>query len=581
MKITCQSCASKYTIADEKVAGKTVKIKCKKCGATIVVNGNEVGFQAAPADPYAQQGAPPDEGGGGAEEGGDGQTSVFTGEQGGAPAGGGDWTVNVADDDQRTMSSAQIAEAYASGIINNDTYVWKDGMGDWSPLSGVPELVALVRKPAAAAAPAPRPAAGFAPPAAAAPAAGLAGAAMMDQAPPAAAPAAAAPPAAARRAVQRETADPFQAREQAVAAATPPPKIDKSVGERNENSMLFSISALTAAKDARDNDRAPAARGAKNGGRGGVDDIMNLGGGIAAAPMLAPPPMLAPVVEAPPPPPMAQAAMMPGAGMGMPGAAPHHAGMPMTNPGYATGMPDDNPYAKKKSPMGLIIGIVAGLAVVGGALAFFLTRPDPNATTTPDQAAVTTSTPTQTAAPTTPTPPTAGTQVAAADTAAPATTGSPSDPGGAKPAVGSNPGTSPGVPGPGSGTGVGTGTGPKTPDPKASATPTAPPEPTPAKTAEAPPPDPGGAEFNRGAATSALGAAAGAAKGCKKPDGPTGSGRVKVTFAPSGNVTSAVVDGPPFAGTPVGGCVASAFRSARVPPFSGAPVTVSKSFNIN
>jgi hypothetical protein len=101
------------------------------------------------------------------------------------------------------------------------------------------------------------------------------------------------------------------------------------------------------------------------------------------------------------------------------------------------------------------------------------------------------------------------------------------------------------------------------------------------KTAEAPPPDPGGAEFNRGAATSALGAAAGAAKGCKKPDGPTGSGRVKVTFAPSGNVTSAVVDGPPFAGTPVGGCVASAFRSARVPPFSGAPVTVSKSFNIN
>jgi hypothetical protein len=56
---------------------------------------------------------------------------------------------------------------------------------------------------------------------------------------------------------------------------------------------------------------------------------------------------------------------------------------------------------------------------------------------------------------------------------------------------------------------------------------------------------------------------------------------VKVTFAPSGNVTSAQVEGPPFAGTPVGGCIASAFRGAKVPPFSGAPVTVSKSFSIN
>ena len=40
MKITCQSCQSKYTVSDEKVQGKTVKIKCRKCGATIIVNVN-------------------------------------------------------------------------------------------------------------------------------------------------------------------------------------------------------------------------------------------------------------------------------------------------------------------------------------------------------------------------------------------------------------------------------------------------------------------------------------------------------------------------------------------------------------
>ena len=80
---------------------------------------------------------------------------------------------------------------------------------------------------------------------------------------------------------------------------------------------------------------------------------------------------------------------------------------------------------------------------------------------------------------------------------------------------------------------------------------------------------------------SALGAAAASARSCKKAGGPTGTGRVRVTFAPSGNVTSAQVQGAPFAGTSVGGCVARAFRSARVPAFGGGPVSVSKSFTIN
>ena len=51
MKISCQSCQAKYTIADEKVLGKIVKIRCKKCGATIVINGNESGAQASTGAP--------------------------------------------------------------------------------------------------------------------------------------------------------------------------------------------------------------------------------------------------------------------------------------------------------------------------------------------------------------------------------------------------------------------------------------------------------------------------------------------------------------------------------------------------
>lgn len=90
----------------------------------------------------------------------------------------------------------------------------------------------------------------------------------------------------------------------------------------------------------------------------------------------------------------------------------------------------------------------------------------------------------------------------------------------------------------------------------------------------------GGKAFDHAAAEAALSAAADEARACKQDGGPTGKGKVEVTFAPSGDVTSATVEGPPFAGTPVGGCVASAFRGARVPPFDGSPVSVTKSFDL-
>jgi len=86
--------------------------------------------------------------------------------------------------------------------------------------------------------------------------------------------------------------------------------------------------------------------------------------------------------------------------------------------------------------------------------------------------------------------------------------------------------------------------------------------------------------FDKAAAGAALNSRKGAAAGCKQEGGPTGHAKVSVTFAPSGRVTTANIMGPPFAGTPVGGCIASKFRGATVPPFSGPPVTVSTSVAI-
>ena len=115
MKITCQSCQSKYNVADEKVEGKIVKIRCRKCGATIVVNGNDPSATAGGPEParafdYAAQG------------------------------GQAEWTVNVADGDQRTMTDAQVADAYHAGVVTDETFCWRDGMGDWLPLREIDQL---------------------------------------------------------------------------------------------------------------------------------------------------------------------------------------------------------------------------------------------------------------------------------------------------------------------------------------------------------------------------------------------------------------------------------------------------------
>ncbi|MBN2360253.1 MAG: zinc-ribbon domain-containing protein, partial [Deltaproteobacteria bacterium] len=37
MKFFCDKCNTKYSIADDKVRGKILKIRCKKCGNVIVV----------------------------------------------------------------------------------------------------------------------------------------------------------------------------------------------------------------------------------------------------------------------------------------------------------------------------------------------------------------------------------------------------------------------------------------------------------------------------------------------------------------------------------------------------------------
>lgn len=91
------------------------------------------------------------------------------------------------------------------------------------------------------------------------------------------------------------------------------------------------------------------------------------------------------------------------------------------------------------------------------------------------------------------------------------------------------------------------------------------------------PPAPAAPPFDPSAASTALSVAASQAAACREPGTPSAQARISVTFGPSGRVAALDVGGA-YAGSAVGSCIAQAFRSLRVAPFDGAPVTVHKTF---
>jgi hypothetical protein len=83
-----------------------------------------------------------------------------------------------------------------------------------------------------------------------------------------------------------------------------------------------------------------------------------------------------------------------------------------------------------------------------------------------------------------------------------------------------------------------------------------------------------------GAVQQAMAQAASRASGCITTGSPTGVAHVSVTFAASGDVISAVVQGPPFAHTLEGECIAAKFRALHVPAFSGDNLTARKNITL-
>lgn len=145
MNVTCENCQKRYTLADEKVRGKTVRIRCKACQALMTVVGppegadeSTVAMSKAETDRLRAQAA----------------RRELPWEDAG-PSGGG-WHAMVRGVQKGPLSPAQLKEGVLGGDITPASFLWKEGMAEWRKGGDLPELAslfALSEAPAGRAAP--------------------------------------------------------------------------------------------------------------------------------------------------------------------------------------------------------------------------------------------------------------------------------------------------------------------------------------------------------------------------------------------------------------------------------------------
>jgi len=200
MKFLCEQCKAKYQIADEKAAGKTVRMKCRKCGYLIevraaVTESSAAGMGAAPAAPEAkahtssrpppaqtgtvpaapravaaQRPAPPranplatslaaakpppkapERSATGALAGAF-RSTVQREEESSAPFDMADvspsdeWYVAINGVPVGPIRIGEVRRKAALGAVTEDSLCWQEGMDEWRALRSFPELVAIVRE---------------------------------------------------------------------------------------------------------------------------------------------------------------------------------------------------------------------------------------------------------------------------------------------------------------------------------------------------------------------------------------------------------------------------------------------------
>ena len=138
MKFVCHRCATRYSIGDDRVRGKILKIRCKNCANVITVRE---GMDAEPATAAPAAASP----------------RAKTPASKPPPALEEEWYVSI-DGEQSGPFSLAEAQRWVSGLaFDAELHCWSEGFDDWLPVDKVSHFRGLRKKPPTALAPPPLP----------------------------------------------------------------------------------------------------------------------------------------------------------------------------------------------------------------------------------------------------------------------------------------------------------------------------------------------------------------------------------------------------------------------------------------
>lgn len=180
MKFLCDNCKAKYQIADEKVAGKTVRMKCRKCGHQIEVRAAITETSVSGAPPAPDRSAAPRGALATSLSAAKPRPASSPGPGGGALAGAfqrnvqdapatvpfpnaaqaasidasiemsvtDEWYVAINGVPVGPVRISELRRKAATGAVTEDSLCWQEGLEEWRPVRSLPELAAIVREAA-------------------------------------------------------------------------------------------------------------------------------------------------------------------------------------------------------------------------------------------------------------------------------------------------------------------------------------------------------------------------------------------------------------------------------------------------
>lgn len=125
MKFSCEACAARYYMDDDKVRHKTLRIRCKKCGNVMTVGDGETTL--------SEQGSGPD------------LASVAPREQL-QPTADSVWFYAAAGQTYGPYAEGELLRRFETGRIAEEVHVWKQGFEAWLPAGEVEAFSAAIQQ---------------------------------------------------------------------------------------------------------------------------------------------------------------------------------------------------------------------------------------------------------------------------------------------------------------------------------------------------------------------------------------------------------------------------------------------------